>query len=179
MAQEKTTIARPYAEAVFSRALETDNLGQWSDTLELLNEIVGNPEIADLIVHPKLSRDQVCDLLLKVVGDRLNAEGQNLVKLLAANDRLQVVPEIALVYEQLKHERQGRIQVHISSAYALQKAQENVLADALKEHLGRDIEITTEKDPALIGGVLIRAGDLVIDGSVRGQLNKLANELRI
>ena len=179
MAQEKTTIARPYAEAVFSRAQETDDLEHWSEILGFLSTVVRTPEISGLIEHPKLTREQVRDLMLEIGGDHLSDEGRNLVKVLAGNDRLQVMPEIAALYEQLMHERQGRIQVQVASAYALNKSQEKVLADALKGRLGRDIEISAVKDPALIGGIVIRAGDLVIDGSVRGQLNKLANELSI
>ncbi len=179
MAQEKTTIARPYAEAVFARARETDKLDLWSEMLGLLDAVVRSPEISGLIANPKLSRQQIEELMLEVGGGRLNDEGQNLVRLLVRNDRLAVVPEIAELYETVKRENQGMLQVQVRSAFALNKAQEKELADALKERLGCDIEISAEKDPDLIGGVLIRAGDLVIDGSVRGQLHKLANELNI
>lgn len=179
MAQEKTTIARPYAEAVFGRAQETGKLDLWSDMLGLLSSVVRTPEIAGLIANPKLPRQRLLELMLEIGGGHLSEEGQNLLRLLAANDRLSVLPEIADHYERLKRENQGVIQVQVSSAYALNKTQEATLAEALKAKLGRDIEISSEKDPSLIGGILIRAGDLVIDGSVRGQLHKLANELNI
>ncbi len=179
MAQEKTTIARPYAEAVFGRALETDKLDLWSDMLGLLHDVARAPEIAGLIANPKLSRDQLLELMLDICGSHLSDEGQNLVRVLATNDRLSILPEIAAHYERLKRERQGVIQVQVKSAYVLDKIQENSLAEALKAKLGKDIEISSEKDSSLIGGILIRAGDLVIDGSVRGQLHKLANELNI
>jgi F-type H+-transporting ATPase subunit delta len=179
MAQEKITIARPYAEAVFGRAQETGKLDLWSEMLGLLSAVVRSPEVSGLIANPKLSREQLQALMLEVGGGRLNDEGQNLVKLLAHNDRLSLLPEIAQMYEQLKREHQGVLQVQVRSAYAVSKAQENVLAEALKKRLGRDIEISAEKDASLIGGIVIRAGDLVIDGSVRGQLRKLTNELGI
>ncbi len=179
MAQEKITIARPYAEAVFGRALETDKLDLWSDMLSLLRGVVCTPEIAGLIANPKLSRDQLLEVMLDIGGAHLSDEGRNLLRVLAANDRLSVLPEIAMHYERLKRERQGVIQVQVKSAYVLDEIQENSLAEALKAKLGKDIEISSEKDPSLIGGILIRAGDLVIDGSVRGQLHKLANELNI
>jgi F-type H+-transporting ATPase subunit delta len=179
MAQEKTTIARPYAEAVFDRAQETDTLDLWSDMLALLSAVVVSPEISGLIDNPKLSRARLKELLLEIGGGRLSEEGQNLVRVLVDNDRIALLAHIAALYERLKHERQGKLQVQVAAAYALNKAQEQALADALKERLGRDIEITAEKDASLIGGIVIRAGDLVIDGSVRGQLKKLANELSI
>jgi F-type H+-transporting ATPase subunit delta len=179
MAQEKLTIARPYAEAVFGRAQETDKLDLWSEMLGLLSAVVASPEVSVLIDNPSLSRDRVQGLILEVGGGRLSEEGANLVKVLAQNDRLSLLPEIAELFGQLKREREGLLQVQVRSAYALNKAQEKVLADALKARLGREIEIHAEKDPSLIGGLVIRAGDLVIDGSVRGRLRKLTNELRI
>ena len=179
MAQEKTTIARPYAEAVYGRAAETDKLDLWSDMLALLGAAASTPEVAELIANPLLPPDQVRELMLDIGGGHLSEEGQNLVKLLVDNDRLSLLPEIAALYERLKRERQGVLQVEVTSAYALNVAQKKALAEALKERLERDIEISAVKDPSLIGGILIRAGDLVIDGTVRGQLHKLANELRI
>ncbi len=179
MAQEKTTIARPYAEAVYSRAEETDTLDAWSDMLDLLGSVAGTPEIASLIDNPLVPPQRIQELMLEIGGERLDEEGRNLVKLLVENDRLSLLPEIGSLYERLKRERQGVLQVQVASAYALNQAQKKALAAALKERLDRDIEINTERDPDLIGGILIRAGDLVIDGSVRGQLHKLANELRI
>ncbi len=179
MAQEKTTIARPYAEAVYGRAEETDNLDLWSDMLALLRAAASTPEVAGLIDNPLLPPERVQELMLEIGGGRLNEEGRNLVKLLVQNDRLSLLPDIAALYERLKRERQGVLQVQVTSAYVLNQAQKKALAEALKERLNRDIEISAEKDPDLIGGIMIRAGDLVIDGSVRGQLHKLANELRI
>ncbi len=179
MAQEKTTIARPYAEAVYGRAEETDKLDLWSDMLALLSAAAGTPEVACLIDNPLLTSERVQELMLEIGGGRLDEEGRNLIKLLVQNDRLSLLPDIAALYERLKRERQGVLQVQVTSAYALNQAQKKVLAGVLKERLDRDIEINAERDPDLIGGIVIRAGDLVIDGSVRGQLHKLANELRI
>ena len=179
MAQEKTTIARPYAEAVFARAQETDTLDLWSDTLALLSAVVQSPDVSGLVANPKVARQRLVELILEIGGGHLSDEGQNLVRVLIGTDRLALLPQIAGLYEQLKRERQGVLKVRIQSAYVLNKAQEKALADSLKERLGRDIEISAEKEPSLIGGIVIRAGDLVIDGSVRGQLSKLANELSI
>ncbi len=179
MAQEKITIARPYAEAIYGRAEETDTLDAWSDMLDLLGIVAGTPEVASMIDNPLLPPQRVQELMLEISGERLDEEGRNLVKLLVENDRLSLLPDIAALYERLKRERQGVLQVQVTSAYTLNQAEKKTLAGVLKERLDRDIEINAERDPDLIGGILIRAGDLVIDGSVRGQLHKLANELRI
>ena len=179
MAGDATTIARPYAEAVFSRAVDTDKLDLWSEMLELLAAAVTDPALAGLVASPKLDRDQMTELMLDIGGGRLNDEGQNLVRLLVANGRLSVLPEIATHFEVRKAEHQGALDVHVTSAFDLKPAQEQQLAEALKKKLGRDIRITSEHDPDLIGGFRLRAGDMVIDGSVSGQLGKLANELGI
>ncbi|MFC1602992.1 F0F1 ATP synthase subunit delta [Pseudomonadota bacterium] len=179
MAGENSTIARPYAEAVFSRASDSNKLDQWSDALGLLAAIVIDEKVAAAISNPKFESKQSVSLILDICGKHLDAEGQNLVRLLVRNGRLSVLPEIALIYEGLKNESQGRLDVEIISAYEVTKAQETSLAAALKERLGRDIQMTSEVDKELIGGVVIRAGDLVIDGSVQGRLRKLATELGI
>ena len=179
MAGEATTIARPYSEAVFARAKETDSLDAWSETLEFLAAVVEESTMAGAIADPKFDQASLSELMLEIGGDRFNEEGQNLVKMLIQNDRLQVSGAIADLYEQLKAESQRVLQVHVRSAYTLQQAQEKQIADALKAKLGYDITITSEKDAELIGGIHIRAGDMVIDGSVSGQLQQLANELGI
>ena len=179
MAGDATTIARPYAEAIFKRAVETEKLDTWTEMLGLLATAVKDPALAGLIASPKLTTDQMSELMIEIGGGRLTDEGQNLVKLLAQNDRLSVLPEIAESFESAKAEHEGTIEVHVVSAYALQKAQENQIATALKAKLGRDVRITSEKDPELIGGFHLKAGDMVIDGSVSGQLSQLATELGI
>jgi F-type H+-transporting ATPase subunit delta len=179
MAGEATTIARPYAEAVFARAQETDRLEAWSETLEFLAAVVEEPALVGVFNNPKFDRASLAELMLEIGGDRLDEEGQNLVRLLVQNGRLPVMREIANLFGQLKAESERILNVHVRSAYALKPAQEKQIAEALKAKLGYDITLSTEKDPSLIGGVHIRAGDMVIDGSVSGQLQQLANELGI
>jgi len=179
MAGEATTIARPYAEAVFARAKETGKLDAWSDMLGFLTDVVEDPVMAAAIADPLFERENLTQLMLEIGEDRLDDEGKNLVRLLVENDRLPVVPELSGMYEVLKAESQRVLNVHVRSAFTLQPAQEKHIADALKAKLGREITISSEKDPDLIGGVHIRAGDTVIDGSVSGQLQQLANELGI
>jgi F-type H+-transporting ATPase subunit delta len=179
MAGEKTTIARPYAEAMFARARDTDKLDLWSEMLAFLDAVVRDPGMAGIIDNPRVGRDRLADLLLDIAGGRLSDEGENLVRVLVANRRVQVLPEIALLFEDLKNAAEGALDVHIVSAYAVNAAQKSQLADALRSRLGKEVRITTEKDPSLIGGAVIRAGDLVIDGSVKGRIRQLATELGI
>ena len=179
MAADATTIARPYAEALFARAVETDKLDLWSDMLELLAAAARDPALSGLIASPKLDKAQMTELMLDITGGRLSDEGQNLVRLLVANGRLAVLPEIASLFQERKADHQGTLDVQVTTAFDLAPAQEQQLAAALKRKLGRDIRITSEQDPELIGGFRLRAGDMVIDGSVSGQLDQLANELGI
>lgn len=179
MAADAQTIARPYAEAIFQQALESDQLDLWSDMLGLLATAVSDPGLSGLLANPKLSTAEKAELMLEIGGGHLSEQGQNLVKLLAANGRLGVLAVIADSYEKRKAEHQGTLDVAVISAYALKPAEEKKLSSALKAKLGREIRITSEKDPALIGGFRLRAGDMVIDGSVAGQLQQLANELGI
>jgi len=179
MAGETTTIARPYAEAIFGRASESDKLDHWSDMLGLLSALVQDARVAAAISNPKLESSQRIALMQDICGKHLDAEGQNLVRLLVRNGRVGVLPEIAALYEGLKNESQGTLDVQVVSAYEMTQDQEDKLAAALKKRLDRDIRVTSEIDSELIGGVLIRAGDLVIDGSVQGRLQKLATELGI
>lgn len=179
MAGDITTLARPYAEAAFARAQETGEIPAWSDALSLLGALAADPTIAAQIVNPEIPRDLPRDMLLDLGGEALPAETRNLVKLLAENKRLSVLPEIAKVFEELETRNKGIRQVHIRSAYALDAQQQRLLAKVLKTKLNAEVELTVEKDTSLIGGVEIRADDLVIDGSVRGKLQRLASELQI
>ena len=179
MAGDATTIARPYAEAVFQRAVETDKLDLWSDMLGLLGAAAKDPGLSGLLANPRLTTAQKTELMLEIGGGHLSDEGQNLVKLLAANGRIGIVADIADAYERRKAEHEGTVDVLVTTAFELKPAQETRLSDALKAKLGREIRITSEVDPELIGGFRLRAGDMVIDGSVSGQLSQLAHQLGI
>ncbi len=179
MAGDALTIARPYAEAVFTRANETESLDKWTGILELLAAVVQDPSVAGAISNPLFEKTDLTKLLLDIGGDNLSPEAQNLVHLLVENGRLTVLPEIATLYEKLKAESEKTLQVHVRSAYEITPDQEQQLVAGLKRKLGLDVSITSEQDQELIGGVHIRAGDLVIDGSVKGKIEQLANELGI
>lgn len=179
MAADAITIARPYAEAVFAHAEESGQLDAWSEMLAFLSQVVKDPAVAPVVGNPLVDRQALTELLLEIGGERLSQSGGNLVRLLTQNGRLSLVPEMAGVFETLKAERQRTINVQVTTAFALQPEQEKIIADAIKAKLGREVTISSEQDPDLIGGVHIRAGDMVIDGTVRGRLQQLANELGI
>ena len=179
MAGDITTIARPYAEAAFAAARESNQVDAWSEVLDLLGTIAENPELADQIDNPNVPRERVRDMMLEIAGDAVPVQAKNLVKLLAENNRLVVLPEIARLFEVARTAQRGIRQVHIRSAYDMDETEQRELVAALEKRLGADVELTVETDPSLIGGVEIRADDLVIDGSVRGSLMKLATELQI
>jgi F-type H+-transporting ATPase subunit delta len=178
MAGDTTTIARPYAEAVFARAREAGQIEVWGDALTTLSAIASDAAMAEQIGNPNIPRERMCGAILEIVGDGLSAEAKNLVNLLTANNRLSILPEISSLFEDLTTQHQGVRQVQILSAFDLNDDQQKDLAGVLKKRLGAEVEMTVETDPSLIGGVEIRAGDLVIDGSVRGKLHKLATELQ-
>ena len=178
MAGDITTIARPYAEAIFARAQEVGQVDAWDDALSTLSAIADNAEMAEQIGNPNVPRERLSAAILEIAGDSVSTEVQNLVKLLAENNRLSTLPEISRLFEELKTAHAGVRQVLVSSAFDLNESERQELATALKKRLGADVEMTVETDSSLIGGVEIRAGDLVIDGTVRGKLRQLATELQ-
>jgi len=178
MAGDITTIARPYAEAAFARARESGQVDAWGEVLTILSAITADPMLAEQIGNPNLPRERLRNAILEIAGDGVPSEVGNLVSLLAANNRLSTLPEIARLFAALRIRHQGVRRVRISSAFALEEETQKDLAAALEKRLGAEVEMTVETDPSLIGGVRIRAGDLVVDGSVRGKLHKLATELQ-
>jgi F-type H+-transporting ATPase subunit delta len=175
--QEKTTIARPYAQAVFETASEESKLNEWSEMLGLLDSIVSDAQMQAVLSNPKLDAAALTDFVLGVSGDSLNETGSNLVKVLADARRLAILPEINNLFEQLKAEAEGVIEVTVTSAYELAADQQAAISEAMAKRLGRKVEITSDIDDSLIGGVVIRAGDSVIDASVKGRLKALATQM--
>jgi F-type H+-transporting ATPase subunit delta len=178
MAGDITTIARPYAEAVFERAKEVDQLDAWSQALELLTAVVTDPRLADQISNPNVPRERIRDIVLDVCGDGLPPEAANLLRLLSENGRLAALPEITRLFEARRTADQGLRHVLIRSAFDITKAQQKAVATALSKRFGGKVDVTVETDSSLIGGIEVRAGDLVIDDSVRGKLQQLAQALQ-
>ncbi|WP_455208122.1 F0F1 ATP synthase subunit delta [Kaarinaea lacus] len=174
---EKSTIARPYAEAVFSLAKEQSQLKQWSETLQAAAAVAMNNDMQALISNTNVSKDQVANLILDICGSKFSVEGKNLVKLLADNRRLLLLGEIAAQYEELRAEEEKTIDAEVISAFEVSAAQQKQIAEKLKARLGREVSLSCRVDPTLLGGAIIKAGDLVIDGSTKGQIQKLSIEL--
>jgi len=127
-----------------------------------------------MLDEPQLSKAQKGELMLKVIADKLNQQQQNLVRLMAENDRLRALPEVAHQFETARAAAEGKVEAEVISAFALTSKQEQAITETLKSKLGRDVSITTSTDESLIGGVVIKAGDTIIDGSMKSQLKSLA-----
>lgn len=178
MAQSNpATVARPYAKAAFSAAVDDKALESWSRSLELLAALVADPRVAGMIEDPRLSEKRKAELIIELCADQLEPKVANFVTLLAEHQRLPVLGEIHAQFEIARDEYERRVEVNIISAYKLSEEQQNTLAQALKKRLDREISITTSVDDSLIGGVIIQAGDTVIDGSLRGRLAELKSSL--
>ncbi len=175
--QKNTTVARPYAQAVFETASEENKLAEWSEMLGLLEAVVADAQMKAVLENPKMNAAALSDFVLSVCGQELSETGNNLVKVLAGAGRLTIVPEINKLYEQLRAEAEGVIEVSVTSAYELAPDQQSTISKVMAKRLGRKVEIAHEVDESLIGGVVIRAGDTVIDASVRGRLKALATQM--
>ena len=174
---EYTTSARPYARAVYARATETSSVESWGEALALLAAVATDASIQEILDKPQLSKEQKGEILLKVLSDKLNQQQQNLVRLMAENGRLRALPEVAHQFEIYRAEAEGKVEAEVISAFALTSEQERAITEMLKSKLGRDVSITTSTDESLIGGVVIKAGDTIIDGSMKSQLESLAINL--
>jgi F-type H+-transporting ATPase subunit delta len=175
---DKSTLARPYARAVFELAREARSYAQWSQRLAFAAAAVADADARKLLDDPlRTPRGQV-ELLLDLCGEPQAEELRNFLRALADNDRLGVLPEIAHAYEALRAEAEGRIEVEVRSAEPIDETTRAALARALEARLQRAVEVANVIDAGLIGGAVIRAGDLVIDGSVHGRLEGLAAALK-
>ncbi len=175
--QGLSTLARPYAKAVFAHAHQHHKLAEFSQHLAVLNQITSDAEIERLIGHPRMPQDQLADLIIDVAGESLSETGANLVRVLADNQRLPLLPEISAQYEQLRAAAENRLEVQVTSAMPLDEQQQQRLRDSLAKRFGRDIDLNVDIDAELLAGAVIRAGDQVIDGSARGRLERLAQQI--
>ncbi|TAL59195.1 MAG: F0F1 ATP synthase subunit delta [Legionella sp.] len=174
-----TTIARPYAKAIFEYALENNKLREWSEYLSCLAQTVLDPNGADFIHNPAATVDQHIELLITACGPKAkDDEGlKNFVRLLATNKRLMLLLEIKSLYEVHRAEQEKTLVVDVLSFAEVSNDQQQKLIDSLSKRLQRKVSLKIRIDSSLLGGAKIQAGDLVIDGSVRGMLNKLSTDL--
>lgn len=174
---EISTIARPYAQAVFELAQEQSKLQAWSDMLQLAALVASDEAMQAIMGNTSVTKAQLTELFLNVCVDKLTKEGANFVRLLVENRRLSVLPEIARQFEALKAEAEKTIEAEVISAFAVSAEQQKLLQQQLKTRLGREVSLTCRVDESLLGGAVIKAGDTVIDGSTLGQLRKLSIQL--
>lgn len=175
--QEKTTLARPYAVAAFEQARDDGKLKDWSAMLRILSLVVSDPQMQIILDNPRLNSATLMDIVLAVCGNHLSDYGKNFVKVLVNTRRLLLAPQIYMLFEQRRMDAEGIADVEVVSAYPLETAQQHKIADAMGKRLGKKIEISTRIDKSLIGGAVIRAGDSVIDASIRGRLKQLGSTL--
>jgi F-type H+-transporting ATPase subunit delta len=173
---EPSTLARPYAKAVFELARDEGKLADWSALLAGLAAAVKDKRVAAAIGHPAIGRGQLADVLVQAMGTATQ-QSKNLLRLLAEYDRLKLAPLIAEQFEALRAEHERRVEVQIATAVPVDVAQQQALVAAVKKKLNRDVNVEWTTDPALIAGAQIRAGDTVIDGSIAGELARLRQAL--
>lgn len=174
---ELTTLARPYARAAFEYARDANALDRWSSMLATLAAVSQDATVAKLLDSPHLSAEQKGDTLVELCSEELDEKAANYIKYLARNDRLSLLPQVYTLFEDLKAEHEKTVEVSIVTAFELTEEQQGKLLDSLKAKLQRDVNLHTAIDESLIGGVVIRAGDMTIDGSVRGRLARLAEAM--
>jgi len=175
---ELATVARPYAEAAFKLATEESALPVWGEMLRFAANIMRDPQMLDAVDNPKLGAAEKESLFLSVAGDKLNTTGRNFIRVLVESDRIVLLPQIEQIYAQLRDAAEGVAKAEIVSAIDLTEAQAAELKTVLEKRFGKKIEMTVSVDPSLIGGARIVVGDQVVDGSIAGKLQAMANQLK-
>jgi len=174
---DRLTVARPYAKAAFARAQADGRLGAWSGALARAALAVSDERVRGLFGSPRVTAAQLADLVSDVAGAELDQHGRNFIALLAENGRLPFLPEIARIFDQFKDDAERVVDVSITSAAPLGPDERSKLVAALEKRFSRKVRVEADVDPGLIGGAVVRAGDLTIDGSIRARLTRLAQEL--
>lgn len=174
---ELNTVARPYTKAAFEYARDKGSLDQWSSMLSTAALVVQDSTMAQVLNNPALTSEQKAEVLIAVCEEQMDDAGRNFAYLLAEKQRLALLPEISLQFEQLKAAQEQSVDVDLTTAYPLDDQQQEKLAQALGTKLGREVKLTSRVDKSILGGVVIRSNDLVIDGSVRARLAKLAEAM--
>ncbi len=172
-----TTIARPYAKAAFDFAVEKQQLAQWSEMLTFGAEVTKNEQMSELL-SGSTSADKLAEIFIAICGEQFDEFGQNLIKVMAENGRLKALPDVLEQFVALKKEYEKLVDVDVISAIELSEQQLADISSKLEVRLERKVKLNCSVDETLLGGVIIRAGDLVIDNSARGRLNRLSDALQ-
>jgi len=175
---EPITVARPYAEAAFALAREQNALPVWAEMLRVATNVANDEQVRTALDNPRLSAPAKESLFLSLCGADLNADGKNFVRVLIEADRLALLPQIRNLFDALRDEAEGIARAQITSAFPIDDTELAGLKNALERRFGKKIEPTVNIDPELIGGARIVVGDTVIDASVQGELQAMANHLR-
>ena len=174
---EAITTARPYAQAAFDAAQKLADLKGWSEAILSLADAVNHPEVQAIINSPRVAQADIESLVDGLLGAKAGVQLRNFVRLLAENKRMQILPEIATLYEMLRADAEKTALVEVDSAFELSDKQQENIISSLKKRLGRDIKLVCKINKDLLGGVVIRTGDQVIDGSARTRLGEMATAL--
>ena len=174
---ERITTARPYAKAIFALSLQGKKLAETSVGLLRAAETVADPRVRALLGSPQVTAAQLAELVTGVAGSALDENSRNFIALLAQNRRLGFLPEIVALFEQMKADVENAVDVEVIAASKLTPDQESRYAAALQKKLGRQVRLHTKVDGSLLGGAVLKTGDLVIDGSIKGRLERLAVEM--
>ena len=174
---ELSTLARPYAKAAFEFAADFGDLQGWSQSLSTAGAVAQQPAVVKLLSSPSSTAAQQAAAVIEICGDELGATGQNFISILSENRRLQLLPQISHQFEIMKANREKAVDVDLIAAHEMDAEQQQKLSDALSAKLERKVNMQVSLDKSLLGGAVIRAGDTVIDGSIRGRLTKLAESL--
>jgi F-type H+-transporting ATPase subunit delta len=174
---EAITTARPYAQAAFEEAQKLGDLKGWSEMLLSLAEATSHPDVRAVVTSPRVLKAQIDKLMEGLLGSQAKPQQRNFVRILVDNQRLMLLPEIAALYEVLRAEAEKTVNVVVDSAFELSAAQQEKIISSLKARMGREIKLVCKVNKELLGGVVIRAGDKVIDGSARTRLGEMANAL--
>ena len=175
---DRSTIARPYARAAFAHAQATKGFAAWSSLLGAAATAAADRRVARLIGNPHVTGEELVDLLGGMSKQAAGEGGRNFLKALAENRRLALLPEIAAQYEKLRAEIEGVVDVAVIAAREIAAPQQKKLEAALAKRLGREVRMHTQIDESLLGGAIVHVGDLVIDGSLRGRLERLGTALQ-
>ncbi|ELZ9929601.1 F0F1 ATP synthase subunit delta [Cronobacter malonaticus] len=174
---EFVTVARPYAKAAFDFAVEHQSLDRWQDMLAFAAEVAKNEQMAELL-SGALAPATLAESFIAICGDQLDANGQNLIRVMAENGRLKVLPDVLEQFIQLRAALEATVEVEVTSASALSDEQLAKISAAMEKRLSRKVKLNCKIDKSVMAGVIIRSGDTVIDGSVRGRLERLADVLQ-
>ncbi|NKF51889.1 F0F1 ATP synthase subunit delta [Shewanella sp. WXL01] len=174
---ELSTIARPYAKAAFDFAVENQAVDSWTEMLAFA-ALVSENESMQPLLNGTLASAEIASLFIKVCGEQVNEQGQNLIKVMAENNRLAILPSVSELFVEYRNEWAKEVEAQVTSASELSDEQKQQISVSLEKRLARKVKLNCSIDASLLGGVIIKSGDLVIDGSVSGKLSRLSETLQ-